>query len=665
MTDYDSMRRLDTRVEVLAPAGRWDALEAVITAGADAVYLSAKRFNMRHHRGDFHFTDDQLSDAITYVHQHGRRIYVTVNALLGQSELADARDLLAQLDALGVDAIIIQDLGTIHLARELDLDVPLHASTMMNVHHPEHARALKKLGITRIIPSRDISLTAIGEICRLAGIEVECFVHGDMCVAQSGQCSMSGVLFGKSANRGECMKPCRWEYDLVRLDEDASLAPVSSGHLLSIKDLCLLRNIPEAVQSGVCSLKIEGRMRDAPYLTSVVQMYRNAVDAYYECPPAFALSVEDIENAHRNQVRKLSTLTMLGGSSHSGLFDTTGRTEPMFLSNGCTEQAMTEQVFHADAARDGVPRETELAVSVADESSAQAAVEGGADRIYLAAEVSQLDRSPWSLESLTRAIRLAQCHNVRVGLRTPRVTTDREWFETRWILRQLSDHDLDFVLVHHLGTLELARIICPQAAIITDFGFNTLNAAAAELLAQQGATQVTLSNEAGFIEFQNLADATPVPLEVIAHGPVSGMLVDHCVIALHASTSGRKDVCRAPCRHVAFGLRDKCGETRPVIADQHCRNHLLAAHDLAILPRLNDFLVGTVRSVRIEAQFYTPAEVQAITRAYRRKLDADTNWQAAWREAQACSPRPLNYGPFTRSIVNPKSTASVIREFAH
>ena len=285
----NQIRSLTRKVELLAPAGKWEAFQAVLQAGADAIYLGMKRFNMRRHRSDFNFTEEQLAHALKLAHQRGTRIYVTVNAMLGQHELPGVRELLCSLAALGVDAVIVQDLATIRLAAESGLRVPLHASTMMNVHHVEHAAALKQWGVTRIITSRDISLSEAGEIGRETGLEVECFVHGDMCVAQSGQCGMSGVLFGKSANRGECMKPCRWSYDLVRLSDGEVAASLSEGHLLALKDLCLVHNIPDVVEAGICSLKIEGRMRDPLYLGSVVQLYREALDRFYACPPAFRL----------------------------------------------------------------------------------------------------------------------------------------------------------------------------------------------------------------------------------------------------------------------------------------------------------------------------------------------------------------------------------------
>lgn len=376
-------------MELLAPAGRREALEAVVEAGADAVYFGAKRLNMRRHRKDFNFDDAELADAVEWVHRNGARAHVVINALLGEEDLSQARDLLGYVEQLGADAIILQDLGVLRLARKMSLTVPLHASTKMNVHHPQHAVALKLLGVGRVIVSRDIDLRTVADIGRLADIETECFVHGDMCTAQSGQCSMSGVLFGKSANRRECMKPCRWAYELVRLDADGSAESLQSGHLLAIKDLCLLRNIPDLIQAGICSFKIEGRMRDATYLKTIVGTYRRAIDAYYDCPTTFETDASMMEKVYGSQVRRLSTLTLLGGTSHRDHFDISGQREPLFLSKGCVEVAGCDQTLPKNgsaAIRMDATDVPDLAVSVADVEGAEAAIEAGADRVYLSLE---------------------------------------------------------------------------------------------------------------------------------------------------------------------------------------------------------------------------------------------------------------------------------------
>jgi U32 family peptidase len=673
MPTKENIADLTSRIELLAPAGRRDALEAVIEAGADAVYLGTKTLNMRQHRKDFHFDETQLHQAVEFVHDADRRLYVTVNALIGESELAQAADLIASIDTVGADAIIVHDLATIRLARELGVTTPLHASTMMNVHHHEHALVLKRLGVSRIITSRDISLSQIGEIGRRADIEVECFVHGDMCVAHGGHCNTSGVLFGKSANRGECMKPCRWDYDLVRLDDGQAVGRVGGGHLLALKDLCLIRHIPQIVQAGIHCMKLEGRMRDAAYLRGIVHSYRQAIDAYYQCPPSFTLAVEQIEDVYRNQVRRLSTLTILGGASYRDVVDTDGRREPLLLSNGYAEPNDVDTAAAIPPADRDVVAENapsvELAVCVSGAEAAAAAIDAGADRVYLAAELSQRSQEHWQLEAITDVIDLAHRAGTKVGLRTPRITTDREWAETQWILHQLTGAELDFVLVHHPGTLALAARLCPSSSIVADVGFNLMNSAAVALLAELGADACCVSTEAGLADLFELADGATLPIEAQVHGPLLGMLIDHCVIALHGSSVGHKSVCRGPCRHVDFGLKDKHGQVRPVIADQHCRNHLLAGHDLGAMPILDRFCRTGMASVRIDGQFDQTDHIVRVTSAYRHRLDQlagrcldDDSWRTHWDAIKDLSPRPVNLGPYPRSVVHAATTAHVMRQ---
>ncbi|MDO8137960.1 MAG: peptidase U32 family protein, partial [Candidatus Brocadiales bacterium] len=260
------MRLSELKLELLAPTGKWEALEAVIEAGADAVYLGGKQYNMRLHRKDYNFDQEGLARAVDFAHTRGKRLYVTVNSLLGTVEAEELPGYLEFLESIGVDAVIIQDLAVISAVRELGLNLPIHASTMMNVHSVEMALELADLGISRVITSRDISLSQVKEIHETTGLEVEYFIHGDMCVAQSGLCYSSGILFGKSANRGECMKPCRWNYTIIENSSKEEAVELASGHFLAIKNLCLLNHLPELAHAGVSSLKIEGRMRHARFL---------------------------------------------------------------------------------------------------------------------------------------------------------------------------------------------------------------------------------------------------------------------------------------------------------------------------------------------------------------------------------------------------------------
>ena len=223
-------------VELLAPAGTWDALEAAVEAGADAVYLGGKRFNMRMHRNkDTNFDDEMLKKAVEYTHAHGVSLYITLNNLISVEEIEPLKEYLAYLNEIKPDAILVQDFAVLEIVKEMGLDIPLHTSVMMNTHNEHAIKKLKEYGITRIVVGREMTLSELSLFKERTGLEIEYFMHGDMCISESGQCIHSGVLFGQSGNRGRCLKPCRWPYKLI--DEDTNEVLDEEKYRLALKDV--------------------------------------------------------------------------------------------------------------------------------------------------------------------------------------------------------------------------------------------------------------------------------------------------------------------------------------------------------------------------------------------------------------------------------------------
>ena len=265
-------------VELLAPAGNMECLHAAVKAGADAVYLGAGHFNAR--RGADNFLLENLAEACDYAHLRGVKIYLTLNTVVLPSELPDALELARQAYRCGVDAFIVQDIGiSIELSRIMP-DVEVHVSTQMNIHDEDGLRAAAALGATRVTLARELSLAEIARLHELAeelGVELESFAHGALCVCYSGQCFMSSLVGGRSANRGRCAQACRLPYELHNRALRKTLdAP--GEHLLSPKDLCTANLIPELLHAGVASLKIEGRMKSPEYVQAVVGVYRAVID---------------------------------------------------------------------------------------------------------------------------------------------------------------------------------------------------------------------------------------------------------------------------------------------------------------------------------------------------------------------------------------------------
>lgn len=252
-------------MELLAPAGGEEQLLAAVRCGADAVYLGTAAFNAR--RKADNFDSDALKRAVAYCHGRGVRVHVTVNTLVRDGELAALTDTVREIGDSGADAVILQDAAVIRAFRTHLPDLPRHASTQMTVHNVEGARMAKDMGFKRIIPARELSLTEIRRICDAVDIEVECFVHGALCMAASGQCLLSAFLGERSGNRGLCAQPCR-------LDFRAGDRP----YALSLKDSCLIPHVRELADAGVCSLKIEGRLRRPEYVAAAVTACRTALD---------------------------------------------------------------------------------------------------------------------------------------------------------------------------------------------------------------------------------------------------------------------------------------------------------------------------------------------------------------------------------------------------
>jgi len=268
---------MGNKLELLAPAGSLETCKAVIQAGADAVYLGGQCFGARAYAANF--TDEELLEALDFAHLRGRKIYLTVNTLLKQREIA--KDLYPYLLAFyehGLDAVIVQDYGVMELVHEYFPDLPIHVSTQMSVADACGAAYLKERGACRIVPARELSLEEIRLIHKSTGVELECFIHGALCYCYSGQCLFSSMLGGRSGNRGRCAQPCRLPYTV--LDENHRQISKSRCYPLSPKDLCTVDLIPELADAGVYSFKIEGRMKTTAYAAGVVEVYRRVIDAY-------------------------------------------------------------------------------------------------------------------------------------------------------------------------------------------------------------------------------------------------------------------------------------------------------------------------------------------------------------------------------------------------
>lgn len=323
------------KVELLAPAGSMESLYAAVQNGADAVYLGGAKFSARAYASNF--DEENMIKAVEYCHLYNVKVYITVNTLIKEDEIKEAIEYVKFLYEIGVDALIIQDTGLAELIKRNFPDFEIHASTQMTVHNGEGAMFLKKLGFSRIVLSRELSLEEIRHISKDLDIETEIFIHGALCISYSGQCLMSSLIGGRSGNRGRCAQPCRLPYEIINKTTEKA----KKGYLLSPKDICTIENIHHLIDSGTSSLKIEGRMKRPEYVAGVVSAYRKAIDEAYESLGFTddSLQLKDklrIERGKRKvdekrnvnieeEKRKLLKLFNREGFSKAYLFGNTGR----------------------------------------------------------------------------------------------------------------------------------------------------------------------------------------------------------------------------------------------------------------------------------------------------------------------------------------------------
>ena len=299
------------KIELLAPVGKLENAYAAIENGADAIFVGGKQFNARAFADNF--TDNELEKIIAYCKLRDVKTHITVNTLVKNEELPAMFDYLHYLQSLGVDALIVQDLGVVSMIKKYFPHLAIHASTQMTAHSLQDVEFLKAQGFERVVLSRELNLKEIKEIKEQSGIEIETFVHGALCYSYSGQCLFSSLIGGRSGNRGRCAQPCRMQYSLYQNEKNV----IDELHLLSPKDICGIDFLPALVESGIDSLKIEGRMKSPEYVASVVKVYRKYLDLAIQNPNNYKVETSDLE--------ELQSIFNRGGFSKGYYFQKSGK----------------------------------------------------------------------------------------------------------------------------------------------------------------------------------------------------------------------------------------------------------------------------------------------------------------------------------------------------
>ena len=313
-----------SRIELLSPAGDMNKLKTAFYYGADAVYIGGKSLSLRALAGNF--SNEEILNAVKYSHDIGKKIYVTVNILARNYDLEEAEEYFRFLESAGVDGAIISDVGLISLALKTAPNLPVNVSTQANTLNYKAVEFWRDLGVRRVILARELSLSEIKEIKdKVPEMEIETFIHGAMCISYSGRCLLSDYRTGRSSNRGECVQACRWNYEIREKGSDGAFMEMQEDergtYILNSKDLNLIDYIAELDDAGVCSFKVEGRMKSEYYLATVINAYRRAIDEYYQRGIEYKNNPLFNEELEKTAHREFTTAYLLGENDRTENFD--------------------------------------------------------------------------------------------------------------------------------------------------------------------------------------------------------------------------------------------------------------------------------------------------------------------------------------------------------
>ena len=665
-------------IELLAPVGTYADFQQVIQSAADAVYLGGKKFNMRMHNPKHNLTNEEIAAAVVTAHSLGKKVYVTFNNMMTNEELADAEAYLRFLEGAGVDALIIQDFGAVQLIKELNLDLELHLSVMANVHNDEMLASAQELGVTRCVISREASLKDVQDFVReFPELEYEYFIHGDMCVAHGAQCYASGVYFGKSGNRGLCMKPCRWAYQDPQKTEETTKDELI--YPMAVKDMSLYQHIPQLIMSGVNSYKIEGRMRGADYLIELINLYGEAIDRFLADPISYQTDQEKVAFLEENRVRDLSTAYAFGKPGLSNIA-IDGKREPRVFSRPLEEPIMkerrvekvaahlqellaaaqqtrkNEQVGLADSATlsqkaEGVesddevktsaatatmanptePTIPEIRVTVDNKASALAALACGIDSLYLSGEVLA-PNPPFSRQDLQEIADCAKESQTPVFYVLPRMVNEDQFRRLDGLVAQLPQLGIDGLLVSNIG--EVHRYKNSGLKLRGDYGLNVYNHLSGRFYQAQGLESVTLSIEAPAAIVAETPALMPIATEVIVQGAPTLMYMEHSFKKAEIDRTD-EDWIDGGNAGDNLDLIDENGFIRKIRADQYGKNHLLPTKDFSYAVLLPELLQTGAKALRIEGKEYDSSALRQVIAIYKEALQtpqAELTQRMAWAQ---------------------------------
>lgn len=605
-------------IELLAPCGNFEIFTKLVATKCDSIYFGGLDFNMRMHRKDFNFSNEDIKNAIELGHKNGKKIFITLNNLMSQKNMENLPKFLDFLEEVQPDALIVQDFGVLKLLEERKSKIKIHSSVMMNVHNLETIKTLEKLGVTRVVTARELSLAQIKYLNSVTNMEYEYFVHGDMCVAQGAHCLYSGVLFGKSGNRGLCFKPCRWDFKL-KYNENL----FETEFPLAARDMSLYEYIPNLIEAGVTSFKIEGRMRDADYLTRIINNYSEAIDRYISEPLAYSRDMGYSE-LFDNRNRDHTTAYAFGNPGLDYInrrYEGTGK----FFSTGKVFSKATPEILATTKRMNEIKevlkcegklnnKKPKLSVKVNDFKSAKLCIEKNIDVLYLSGEVFQ-PAKPFSTKEINELCEIKNKTKIYLGL--PKMMYETEFMEYNHYL-QNNKFDIDGLLVTNLGALTYFKKLGYE--VVGDFSLNIYNTKSMEFYKNKGLRRGTLSIESPLHNTNTFFENVECETEFIIHGKPVVMFLEHDLYQNMKMLEPTKVEKESSKPNVLY-LVDEKNVEHPVYRDYKGKNHITLVKELCYLPIVSELSDLGVDVLRIEAVDYSVIELEKLIDVYKNSIN--------------------------------------------
>lgn len=578
-------------IEVLAPCGNFEVFQEVIQSPCDAVYFGGKDFNMRMLRQGYNFTGEEIKEAIQIANKLGKKVYITINNLLDEEDLEQVKIYLLFLNEVKPHALIIQDVAILKLVRDLQIDIPIHGSVMLNAHNMETLKLLKKQGIKRIVLSQKVPLHEVKWIKSQVDMEIEYFIHGK---AHGAICYYSAMLFGLSGNRGKCLMPCKWDYHIKK---DGKKYKVPNA--LRVSEANMYRQIPELIDAGITSFKIEGRMKDAKSIIKLVECVDDATHRYLQNP------LDYNRETHADFMDQETVKDFVNPRKFS---------EPKEEPDIMSERIGTIKKFlnpNGDIREKTMPS---LAVRVNSLEAAKMCIDENVDAIYLSGEVYEPTK-PFSVQQIQEIT--SKKNQSKVYLALPRLMSDKDLQRYKHLLT-VYKLGIDGLIVTNLGAIGAFGELGLE--LIGDTSLNVLNNIAGEFYIAQGLSRVCISLETTLKAMKGLLETKDYPVEVVVHGLPVNMYIDHDLIAKLKGVEGQVEE-SAQTNSTLIICSEK--DEYPVYKDQYGKYHKVGSKELNLMPILKELSGLGVECMRIEGAAYQVEELQMIIRYYQQAIQLE------------------------------------------